>query len=222
MKLTIYGRDVVLRVLFVTIVLDVIAYFVNVVEIKLVLIGISILLFAFTLYFFRDPNRNIPENISKDTVLSPADGRIVLIEDIKNREENIFPVDEPLKKVSIFLSAFNVHVNRIPISGIIKYFKYVKGNYVLAFNNKASELNERTEIGIEIENNKKLVFKQIAGFVARRIVCPLKEGASVKAGEKFGMIKFGSRVDILFKPNTVLNVKKGQKVVGGETIIAEL
>ena len=222
MKLTIYGRDVVLRVLFVTIVLDVIAYFVNVVEIKLVLIGISILLFAFTLYFFRDPNRNIPENISKDTVLSPADGRIVLIEDIKNREENIFPVDEPLKKVSIFLSAFNVHVNRIPVSGTVKYFKYVKGNYVMAFNNKASELNERTEIGIENENNKKLVFKQIAGFVARRIVCPLKKGASVKAGEKFGMIKFGSRVDILFKPDAVLQVKKGQKVVGGETVIAEL
>ena len=222
MKLTIYGRDVVLRVLFVTIVLDVIAYFVNVVEIKLVLIGISILLFAFTLYFFRDPNRNIPENISKDTVLSPADGRIVLIEDIKNLEENIFPVDEPLKKVSIFLSAFNVHVNRIPVSGTVKYFKYVKGNYVMAFNNKASELNERTEIGIENENNKKLVFKQIAGFVARRIVCPLKKGASVKAGEKFGMIKFGSRVDILFKPDAVLQVKKGQKVVGGETVIAEL
>lgn len=222
MKLTIYGKDVVLRVLFVTIAIDVIAYFVNVVEIKLVLIGISILLFAFTLYFFRDPRRVIPENISKDTVLSPADGKIVLIEDIKNHEENIFPIDEPLKKVSIFLSAFNVHVNRIPISGIVKYFKYIKGDYVLAFNKKASELNERTEIGIENEKNKKLVFKQIAGFVARRIVCPLKEGDSVIAGKKFGMIKFGSRVDILFKPSAVLNVKKGQKVVGGETIIAEL
>ncbi|MFC2093950.1 phosphatidylserine decarboxylase family protein [Bacteroidota bacterium] len=222
MKLTIYGKDVVLRVLFITIAIDVIAYFINIVEIKLVLIAVSILLFAFTLYFFRDPKRHIPENISKDTVLSPADGRIVLIEDIKNHEENIFPIDEPLKKVSIFLSAFNVHVNFIPISGIVKYFKYVKGDYVLAFNKKASELNERTEIGIENENSKKLIFKQIAGFVARRIICPLKEGDDVNAGKKFGMIKFGSRVDILFKPDAVLNVKKGQKVVGGETIIAEL
>ncbi|MBC8484931.1 MAG: phosphatidylserine decarboxylase family protein [Bacteroidetes bacterium] len=222
MKLTIYGKDVVLRILFVTIVIDVIAYFVNIVEIKLVLIAVSILLFAFTLFFFRDPKRNIPDNITKDTILSPADGKIVLIEDIKNHEENIFPIDEPLKKVSIFLSAFNVHVNRIPISGIIKYFKYVKGNYVLAFNNKASELNERTEIGIENENSKKLIFKQIAGFVARRIICPLRKGDGVIAGKKFGMIKFGSRVDILFKPDAVLNVKKGQKVVGGETIIAEL
>ena len=222
MKLTIYGKDVVLRILFVTIVIDVIAYFVNIVEIKLVLIAVSILLFAFTLFFFRDPKRNIPDNITKDTILSPADGKIVLIEDIKNHEENIFPIDEPLKKVSIFLSAFNVHVNRIPISGIIKYFKYVKGNYVLAFNNKASELNERTEIGIENENGKKLIFKQIAGFVARRIICPLRKGDGVIAGKKFGMIKFGSRVDILFKPDAVLNVKKGQKVVGGETIIAEL
>jgi len=222
MKLTIYGRDVVLRVLFITITIDVIAYFVDIVEIKLVLIAVSILFFAFTLFFFRDPKRNIPDNITKDTILSPADGRIVLIDDIKNHEENIFPIDEPLKKVSIFLSALNVHVNRIPISGIIRYFRYVKGSYVMAFNKKASVLNERTEIGIENENNKKLVFKQIAGFVARRIVCPLKKDVSVKAGEKFGMIKFGSRVDILFKPDAVLSVKKGQKVVGGETIIAEL
>lgn len=222
MKLTIYGKDVVLRILFVTIVIDVIAYFVNIIEIKLVLIAVSILLFAFTLFFFRDPKRNIPDNITNDTILSPADGRIVLIEDIKNHEDNIFTIKEPLKKVSIFLSAFNVHVNRIPVSGIIKYFKYVKGNYVMAFNKKASELNERTEIGIENANGKKLVFKQIAGFVARRIVCPLKNEDNVTAGRKFGMIKFGSRVDILFKPDAVLLVKKGQKVIGGETIIAEL
>jgi phosphatidylserine decarboxylase len=222
LKLSNYGRDVVLKILFITIVLDIIAYFVNILQIKLALLAVSILIFAFTLFFFRDPKRNIPNDITEDTVLSPADGRIVQIEDIENNEVNIFSLNEPLKKISIFLSAFNVHVNRIPISGIIKYFKYIKGNYVLAFNKKASSLNERTEIGIENNNNKKLIFKQIAGFVARRIVCTLKEYDEVKSGKRFGMIKFGSRVDVLFKPGTKIKVKKGQKVTGGKTILAEL
>ena len=222
MKLTKYGKDVVLRMLFITIALDVIAYFINIFEIKITLFIISVLLFGFTLFFFRDPKRKIPNNITADTVLSPADGRIVLIEDLINKEENIFPLNEPLKKVSIFLSALNVHVNWIPITGVVNYFKYVKGKYVVAFNRKASDKNERTEIGIVNENNKKLIFKQIAGFIARRIVCSIMEGRKVEAGTRFGMIKFGSRVDILFKPDTNVKVKKGQKVVGGETIIAEL
>ena len=222
MKITKYGKDVVLRMLFITITLDVIAYFVNILEIKITLFIISVLLFAFTLFFFRDSKRKIPDNITADTVLSPADGRIVLIEDLTNKEDNIFPVNEPLKKVSIFLSAFNVHVNWIPLTGVVNHFKYIKGKYIVAFNRKASDKNERTEIGIENENNKKLVFKQIAGFIARRIVCSIMEGRKVEAGIRFGMIKFGSRVDILFKPDTKVKVKKGQKVVGGETIIAEL
>jgi phosphatidylserine decarboxylase len=126
-------------------------------------------------------------------------------------------------QISIFLSPLNVHVNRIPLNGVVKFLKYVKGEYLVAFDPKSSERNERSEIGIENEiNGHKVLFKQIAGFVARRIVYDIKEGSVVKSGDRFGMIKFGSRVDIIVKRETKIFVKLDQIVTGGETIIAEL
>jgi phosphatidylserine decarboxylase len=220
--LTTYGKDVILRVLSVTLIIDGAAYFINISWLKILLLILSILLFGFTLYFFRDPNREIPANINDDTVLSPADGKIVQINDIEYSNDNFFSKGERLKQISIFLSPLNVHVNRIPISGIINFYKYIHGEYIVAFDNKSSDRNERTEIGIVSKNNKKILFKQIAGFVARRIVCELKEEQSVSGGDKFGMIKFGSRVDIFVKPDSRIIVKNGDKVTGGESIIAEL
>lgn len=175
---------------------------------------------SFTLYFFRDPERKIPDNYDDSMILAPGDGKICLIIDVTNREETIYAKGEQLKQVSIFLSPLNVHVNRNPTNGTVKYYNYIEGEYVVAFDHKSSDRNERTEIGIEDRMGRKVLFKQIAGFVARRIVCDLEEGDAVKAGERFGMIKFGSRVDILLKPDAEILVKCDDIVKGGETVIA--
>jgi phosphatidylserine decarboxylase len=221
-KITKYGNDVVIKMLFITLIIDAIAFLINIDILKISLFALSVILFFFTLYFFRDPEREIPENISADSVISPADGKVVLIETIKNTDDVFFGKDEMLYKICIFLSPLNVHVNRIPISGIVSYYEYIKGKYIVAFNHKSSDKNERTIIGITNENGKKIIFKQIAGFVARRIVCNLKNGYEVIAGKRFGMIKFGSRVDLLFSSNAKLFTAVGNKVVGGKTILAEL
>jgi phosphatidylserine decarboxylase len=208
--------------LFVTLIIDAIAYLINIEILKLSLFVLSLILFSFTLYFFRDPERTLPASIGENTVISPADGKVVLIDTIDNSGYEMFGKDEKLFKVCVFLSPLNVHVNRIPLSGTVNYYKYIKGNYIVAFNHKSSDKNERTEIGIVNGNGKKLLFKQIAGFVARRIVCNLRKEDDVKAGERFGMIKFGSRTDMLFNSNAKLLVKLGDKVSAGKTIIAEL
>ncbi|HXF48995.1 MAG TPA: phosphatidylserine decarboxylase family protein [Verrucomicrobiae bacterium] len=177
---------------------------------------LSFLLLFLTLffaYFFRDPERKIPSD--DNLILSPADGRIVAVE----------PANEPLflksqaQKISIFLSPLDVHINRIPVSGKVDYFSYLPGKFLAAYKDKASTDNEQTVIGISSSNGK-ILFKQIAGILARRIVCRLKLGQEVKAGEKFGMIRFGSRVDIFLPEGLELKVQKGDKVTGGETIMA--
>lgn len=217
MRLTYYGRDVVLKMLAVTLVLDIAAVLVPYIVVKLVLFVLSIVLIAFTLYFFRDPIRHLPAGIKENEIISPGDGKVMLIEEI---EETEF-LKSKAKHIAIFLSPFNVHVNRIPMSGKIGFFRYVRGEYIVAFDHASAERNERTVIGI---NNSKyrIIFKQIAGYVARRIVCKLKEGDQVKIGEKFGMIKFGSRVDVILPENSIVKVSVNQKVVGGETVLAEV
>jgi len=223
MRLTHYGKDVLLKVFVIGMILNLASIFVNSIILKFLFAGSAIFLWLFSLYFFRDPDRNLPKDYKENQILSPGDGKIVVIEDVINKEKNIFDKDEPLKQISIFLSPLNVHVNRIPLTGAVKYLKYIKGEYLVAFNHKASDKNERSEIGIENEKTKhKILFKQIAGFVARRIVYDICEGNNVTAGEKFGMIKFGSRVDILIKRDSRIFVTMEQKVTGGETIIAEL
>ncbi|MBS1515228.1 MAG: phosphatidylserine decarboxylase family protein [Bacteroidetes bacterium] len=196
------------------------ALFIPVFIAKVILLLLVIFLMSFTFYFFRDPERKIPDNYDDSMILAPGDGKICLIEDIINKEDNLYPKGEALKQVSIFLSPLNVHVNRNPTNGTVKYYKYIEGEYLVAFDHKSSDRNERTEIGIEDYKGRKVLFKQIAGFVARRIVCDLDEGDSVKAGERFGMIKFGSRVDILLKPDAEIKVKLNDIVKGAETVIA--
>jgi len=220
MKLTNYGKDVIVKVIYATLVLDVIAFLVNIPFVKITLLSLSFFLLVFTFYFFRDPERKLPENISKYSILSPADGKVVLIEEVENKYKD-FLGDVKVKQLSIFLSPLNVHVNSYPVTGTLKYFNYIKGEYLVAFNHKASDKNERSELGVETNSGKKLIFKQIAGFVARRIVCDVKLNQKVKAGEKFGMIKFGSRVDIIFDKDTDIRVKIGDKVQAGVSVLAE-
>ena len=174
--------------------------------------GVSFLLTIFVMYFFRDPERAIPDG--SGNILSPADGTVV---GIKEHFEDEF-LHEMCTRVSIFLSVFNVHVNRIPITGAVKYFRYQRGAFVNAYKSDASEINEQTVIGIE--NGKcNILFKQIAGLIARRIVCDVREGNTVNLGERFGIIKFGSRVDIFFPKNVDVKVKLKEKVKGGQSII---
>lgn len=222
-KLAHYGKDVIVKVFILVFILALSALFINNGIYKFIAISLSAFLWIFTLYFFRDPDRKIPSGYKQNQLLSPGDGKVVVIENVINREKNIFEEGEELTQISIFLSPLNVHVNRIPVSGEVKYLNYVKGDYIVAFDHKSSERNERSEIGIEdTSNGKKVLFKQIAGFVARRIVYDIKKGDMVRAGDRFGMIKFGSRIDILTSKKSLTLVEIGQKVKGGETIIAEL
>jgi phosphatidylserine decarboxylase len=176
-------------------------------------IGAALLIF--TLNFFRDPERTAP--MRDDVVVSPADGTVLLV---KTVEEPRF-IGGEATQISIFMSPLNVHVNRIPITGKIGYLKYVEGKYLVASSDKASEENERSEIGIESKHGK-VFFTQVAGFVARRIVYELNPGDSVKMGNRFGMIKFGSRVDVVVPGGWKTLVKPGDKTTAGETILFEL
>lgn len=170
---------------------------------------------ALVIYFFRDPERTIPSE--PGVIVSPADGRVVLIKEV---DENQF-IQGRARQVSIFLSVFNVHVNRIPVSGSIGHLVHIPGQFLAAFREDASLRNEQTVIGMESDGIR-IVFKQIAGLLARRIVCNLKMGTHVTMGERFGIIKFGSRVDIFLPPSAELAVNIGDKVNGGSTIIGRI
>ncbi len=168
----------------------------------------------FNLYFFRDPNRNIPKNHL--AILSPADGKIVKIQQVN--EETYFK--KQVQQISIFLSVFNVHVNRMPISGRIDYLAYRTGKFFAAFKDEASKENEQTAIGVINKNGHRVLFKQIAGLLARRIVCNLREGQWKNGGERMGLIRYGSRVDVFLPMEATVLVKKGQTVKAGETVLA--
>jgi len=214
--ITRYGYNVVLTVGGITLVGILASYFgIQHVVLKYSIIGVLAVLLLFTLYFFRDPERTIPEG--ENLIVSPADGKLVLIKELDHADY----LESPAIQLSIFLSPLNVHVNRIPWSGTVGYYRYIKGDYMVAYDHRASEKNERTEIGVE-RDGQKILFKQIVGSIARRIVCPLKEGDTVTAGERFGMIKFGSRMDVILPRNATIQVEVGQKVVGGETVLAVL
>jgi phosphatidylserine decarboxylase len=183
--------------------------------IKFSLIIISLLILIFTLNFFRDPDRNSP---GKDNVVvSPADGTVLFVKEV---DDNKY-INGKAKQISIFMSPLNVHVNRIPIDGIVQYQQYYHGKYIAAFEDKASEVNERSEFGINSKYGK-VFFTQVAGFIARRIVYDIKEGDTVHQGDRFGMIKFGSRVDVVVPVSWHEKVKKDDKVTAGESILFEI
>lgn len=178
--------------------------------IELILISyVFFFLALFTIFFFRDPKRKIPEQ--NNALISPADGTIIKIETIKRDNKQY-------KMISIFMSVFNVHINRAPIDGTIKSIRYNPGKFLPAFNDKASIQNEQTEIIIS-RGGVEYVMKQIAGLVARRIVVRIKEGEEVSRGQKIGLIRFGSRVDIMFPEDIDIKVQNGDKVKGGISIL---
>jgi phosphatidylserine decarboxylase len=182
---------------------------------KLTLVIVSVFFLLFSLNFFRDPERTPPDR--DDVVVAPADGKILIIKDVENKEF----FRGKARQVSIFMSPLNVHVNRIPINGIVKHVRYIEGKFIAAFEDKADEENERSEFVIE-NNHGNVLFTQVAGFVARRIIYELKEGDSVTMGKRFGMIKFGSRVDVIVPADWILKVQKDDIVTAGETILFEI
>lgn len=184
-----------------------------------VLIAFGTLLILFAFWFFRDPHRQVPEEARTNPalVVSPADGKVIEI--VEDFEPNYF--NSETVRVSIFLSPLDVHVNRIPMSGVIKYFKFVDGKKLVASVPDASEKNQQTIFGLENEYGK-IVFKQIVGILARRLVWDKKIGDTVQVGQKFGMMKFGSRMDIHLPRNSKIRIEVGSKVIAGITILAEL
>ena len=213
--ITKYGYTTLGAVALFSFLLIAIGIFVTNPYLKYILIFLGIFCLGFTLNFFRDPERKSPEG--DNLILSPADGKIISI--IETYDDEYLKSD--CYKISIFMSPFNVHVNRIPISGRIEYLKYYPGKYLVAFEEKSSVNNERMSIGVNSKFGK-IKFVQIAGFIARRIVTDLKIDQDVKAGERFGMIKFGSRVDVFLPKNSKIKVNLRQKVYAGETILATI
>ena len=209
-----YGYDVILAAVVIAVAVSAAAFFfVGWKPLRLGIPAAAFLALLFTAWFFRDPERVTPAG--DNLIIAPADGEVVVVRQI---EENEY-LKGPAQLVSIFMSPLDVHVNRFPISGTVRYFRHIPGEFLVAFEEKASSRNERTHIGVE-NGRTKVLFKQIAGFIARRIVAEVKEGDQAKAGERFGMIRFGSRVDVLIAGKATVNVHVGDKTVAGETVLA--
>ena len=181
-----------------------------------IVIGISLVLLIIVLQFFRNPG--ITPTLGENLVISPADGKVVVIEEV---EETEYFKGKRLQ-ISVFMSPFNVHVNRNPVGGLVKYFKYHPGLYLVAWHPKSSTENERTTTVIENKSGVEVLFRQIAGALAKRIVWYVKEGQYVAQADEMGFIKFGSRVDIYVPVGTKVNVQLNQVVKGGRTVLAEL
>jgi len=213
--ITKYGYDVFFIITAVCVVIMLLALlFVEPKSYRYSLIVVSLAVLAFVSNFFRDPERRTPQG--ENLIIAPADGKVVVVKKIFDNE--FFHAD--VWQISIFMSPLNVHVNRNPISGVVKHTRYVQGEYFAAFEDKASEKNEQMIVGLENVHGK-VMMKQIAGFIARRIVCPLKSGDTVTAGERFGMIKFGSRVDVLLPLSVNVRTTTGDVTIAGETILGE-
>jgi phosphatidylserine decarboxylase len=177
---------------------------------------VSVIFYLLILQFFRNPIFSITKH--DKTVIAPADGKVVVIEEAEETEY----LKGRRKQVSIFMSPVNVHVNRMPVGGTISYFRYHAGKYLVAWHPKSSTENERTTVAVKMKNGAEVLFRQIAGALARRIKCYVKEGQVLEQGDEFGFIKFGSRVDIFLPLDAKITVKIGDVTKGGRTVIAEL
>ncbi len=218
MKLTRYGTDVLFAIAVIVIVLVGLAFWTPELWVRILLIAIALFLGGFSLNFFRDPNRVIEADGRpvENLIVSPADGKIV---EIRETEEPDF-LQHTATRISIFMSPLDVHVNRAPITGTVEYIRYVKGEFLVAHAPEATHRNERAIIGMT-RGDRKVLFAQVAGYIARRIVCTAKVGDRLSAGERFGMIKFGSRVDVFVPNGARLLVVSGAMVRAGETVLAE-
>lgn len=180
---------------------------------------IGVVFTLFCLYFFRDPERVAPAR--PGLVVAPADGRVIAVGQVPPPRE-LDLGEQPRWRVSIFLSVLNVHVNRVPVTGKVLRIAYRPGKFVNASLDKASEDNERNALAIQLADGRDVAVVQIAGLIARRILCNVREGDEVQAGERFGIIRFGSRTDLYLPPGVQPVVEVGQTMTGGETVIAEL
>ena len=181
------------------------------------IVGLILLaLTAFLLFFFRDPDRVV--NAPDSAVVSPADGKVMVV---GTPTVTAFPADR-WQQISIFLSPMDVHVNRMPVSGRVVRVEYHPGRFLPAYRADAGELNEYTEVTVDCGGGRTVVVRQIVGILARRIVCRVQQGAVVKAGDRFGVMKFGSRMDIFLPAGTTTHAKVGDKAVAGQTILATL
>ncbi len=198
---------------------------------------VGLVLTLWCLYFFRDPIRYVP--LRAGLVMSPADGRVTAISEavalprelrpagngpsmVSDPAEAVVSDDGEYTRVSIFLSVFDVHVNRVPVGGVIKKIVYKPGLFLNAGNERASMENERCAILLETPDQKSIGFVQIAGLIARRIICDAKEGDTVATGMRYGLIRFGSRMDIYLPKDATIHVAVGQRAIGGETVLADL
>jgi phosphatidylserine decarboxylase len=217
--LTKYGKDNATVMIIAGVVLIATGLYTDVFILSPLLILAGLLLAAFALWFFRDPKRELNPRALADPsyVVSPADGKVVEIEE----EMEPHYRKSRSKRISIFLSPLDVHVNRSPVTGDVEHYEYVPGEYLVAYHPKSSELNEHSRVGVNTGQHK-VFFKQIVGVLARRIVCRARVGDHLGAGEQFGMMKFGSRMDVSIPVGSEILVKKGEKVKGGETLIARM
>jgi len=181
-----------------------------------VTVAISLVIYVLILQFFRSPVFEVKKD--EKHILAPADGKVVVIEEADEPEH----LNGRRIQVSIFMSPVNVHVNRMPVGGQISYFKYHSGKYLVAWHPKSSTENERTSIAVRMPNGTEILFRQIAGALARRIKWYVKEGDVLEQGDEFGFIKFGSRVDIFLPVGTTITAKVGDVTKGGRTVIAVL
>jgi len=177
---------------------------------------VSLFIMGVVLQFFRKPTRVTIQNPKH--IIDASDGKVVVIEEVVETEY----FKGPRRQISIFMSPLNVHINFFPISGVVSYCKYHAGKYLVAWHPKSSTENERNTVVVKLENGTEILFRQIAGAMARRIVTYAKEGQTAEQGAEFGFIKFGSRVDIFLPLDTKILCKMDDKPVGGETVIAEL
>ena len=183
-------------------------------------LGIAgVVLTLWCVYFFRDPVRITP--VREGLIISPADGVVKMIDKAPPPKE-LNMGDKDRWRICVFMNVFNVHVNRIPISGTVTALNYRPGKFLNASLDKASELNERQSLGLTLDGGKDIAFVQIAGLVARRILCDVTEGKEMKTGERFGMIRFGSRVDVYLPDGVKPMVAVGQTAIAGETVIADI
>ncbi len=181
-----------------------------------IVLASTIVLFLIVLQFFRNPKIVTPVN--EKQVIAPADGKVVVIEEVVENEY----FKEKRKQISVFMSPVNVHVNRSPVAGIVKYFKYHAGKYLVAWHPKSSTENERTTMVVDMGNGLEVLVRQIAGALARRIKWYVEEGTPLAQGGEFGFIKFGSRVDVFLPLDAEVKVSIGDKTKGGRTVLAEL
>lgn len=183
---------------------------------SLLIIVPLLVIYGLVFWFFRVPNRDIQEHV--ENVIAPVDGKVVMIKEVVETEF----LKEASIQISIFMSPLNVHICRFPVSGNVIYKKYHPGKYLVAWHEKSSTENERTTVAVESLTKHKVVFRQIAGYVARRIVFYCNEGDQAKAGHEFGFIKFGSRMDIFLPMDTEIICKIGDKTKGGLDVIAKM